>query len=480
MNLFNKKPSMKCPKCGFPVLPKHTFCPNCGQPLTVDAKQKVVQEQKEQKDSLREQWEKEFEIERKTQQAVSEEKRCELHDEAEQKQRLADRDAQRSREGQQFDFDLEERRKDADDIRIVNRNIHQQEMADREMQRVQDIADRETQRSREGQQFDFDLEERRKDADEARSLNRDIHQQEMTDREAQRSRDDRQFDFDLEQHKEEMNDERSFKRDEHSQAMTDRDTQRRRDQQQIDFDLRRAEKTADLEIKQQEKTFDFDIEYKRQKIAEEHVFHMEEHEIKMAAHQQNMADREAQRRMEELKLKGDVARQNMQVMMDAKRLAHQDDLKHEADMQQSRFEAEERRMQTQKEMTAEQIMAAQIREMDAGAQAKFAESFSAGKDAAREREMAKEQAAIYDKVLGVNNTQVRNVGNQVLAPLSLNTLWLRERGFKGSFNELAGYLQEVGGQIAQEQDKDGNPVIVVTGLNQDLITNILRSFGVDI
>ena len=342
------------------------------------------------------------------------------------------------------------------------------------------MTDRETQRSREGQQFDFDLEERRKDADEARSLNRDIHQQEMTDREAQRSRDDRQFDFDLEQHKEEMSDERSFKRDEHSQAMTDRDTQRRRDQQQIDFDLRRAEKTADLEIKQQEKTFDFDLEQKRQKIAEEHVLHMEEHEIKMAAHQQDMADREAQRRMEELKLKGDVARQNMQVMMDAKRLAHQDDLKHEADMQQSRFEAEERRMQNQKEMTAEQIMAAQIREMDAGAQAKFAESFSAGKDAAREREIAKEQAAIYDKVLGVNNTQVRNVGNQVLAPLSLNTLWLRERGFKGSFNELAGYLQEVGGQIAQEQDKDGNPVIVVTGLNQDLITNILRSFGVDI
>jgi len=429
MNLFNKKPSMKCPKCGFPVLPKHTFCPNCGQPLTTDAEQQVAQEQKEQKDSLREQWEKEFEIERKKQQVVSEEKRSELHDEAEQKQRLADRDAQRSREGQQFDFDLEERRKDAD---------------------------------------------------EARSLNRDIHQQEMTDREAQRSRDDRQFDFDLEQHKEEMSDERSFKRDEHSQAMTDRDTQRRRDQQQIDFDLRRAEKTADLEIKQQEKTFDFDLEQKRQKIAEEHVLHMEEHEIKMAAHQQDMADREAQRRMEELKLKGDVARQNMQVMMDAKRLAHQDDLKHEADMQQSRFEAEERRMQTQKEMTAEQIMAAQIREMDAGAQAKFAESFSAGKDAAREREIAKEQAAIYDKVLGVNNTHVRNVGNQVLAPLSLNTLWLRERGFKGSFNELAGYLQEVGGQIAQEQDKDGNPVIVVTGLNQDLITNILRSFGVDI
>ena len=28
---------MKCPKCGFPVLPKHAFCPKCGNPLTDEA-----------------------------------------------------------------------------------------------------------------------------------------------------------------------------------------------------------------------------------------------------------------------------------------------------------------------------------------------------------------------------------------------------------------------------------------------------------
>lgn len=410
MNFFSKKPSMKCPKCGFPVLPKHIFCPKCGHALTDEAQQQVEEQNKAQ----RETWEEEFEVEKKR------------------------------------------------------------------------------------AQFDFDQKQEQQKSAEEQELRKIEHQQEMAERDAQRCRDQQQLDFDLEQRKEELSDERSFKRDEHSQTMTDRDTQRSRDQKQFDFELQRAEKTADMEAKQQEKQFDFDLEVQKQEKADEHVLRMEEHEMKMASHEQDMADREAQRRMEELKLKGSIAMQNMQAMMDAKRAARQDD-----------FEAEERRMQTQKEMTAEQIMAAQIREMDAEAQAKFAESFSAGKDAAREREVAEEKVQMQQQMMQ-QMTEMAKMGFQANAtvatgkidalreghaaaaptsppvtpepekpkPIRLNTSWLREHGYEGSFNELAGYLHNLGAGISQDYDNQGNPVIVVEGLNQAQVTDVLEKSGV--
>jgi hypothetical protein len=338
------------------------------------------------------------------------------------------------------------------------------------------------------------------------------------------SQQEKKFDFDLEQKRRDADDERSFRKDEHQQEMTDRNVQRNREQQQFDFDLKRAEKTAEIEDKQREKKFDFDLEVQKQEKADEHVLRMEEHEMKMASHEQDMADREAQRRMEELKLKGNIAMQNMQAMMDAKRAARQDE-----------FEAEERRLQTQKEMTAEQIMAAQIREMDAEAQAKFAESFSAGKDAAREREVAEEKTQIYEKMMGqmmdmaktgmqtnadiangriteersrgedykeeahraqerLDRTQEQSLkytaqvtsseqstqapATESPSPIPLNTLWLREHGFEGSFNELAGYLHNLGADISQDYDNQGNPIIVVEGINQAKVMEVLEKAGV--
>ena len=356
MGIFSK--SMKCPKCGFPVLSKHTFCPKCGHALTDEAQQQV----EEREESQRKQWEDQFGFESKK---------------------------------QQLDFD--------------------QKLVD-------------------------------KDSDVEREIRRAEHQQEMSDREAQRNR----------------------------------------DQHQYDFELKRAEKAADLDLNQQEKKFDFDLEVQKQEKADEHVLRMEEHEMKMASNQQDMADREAQRRMEELKLKGNIAMQNMQAMMDAKRAARQDE-----------FEAEERRMQTQKGMTAEQIMAAQIREMDAAAQAKFAESFSAGKDAEREREVTKEQARIYEKMMGqmvdlaktgmqthadITNErmaeQATHQDSSLNTPIPLNTSWLREHGYEGSFNELAGYLHNLGAEISQDYDNQGNPIILVSGLSQSQVMDVLEKVGV--
>ena len=538
MNFFSKKPSMKCPKCGFPTLPKHTFCPKCGHALTEEAQQQVEEHNKAQ----RETWEEEFEVEKKKAQFDFDQKQEQQKSAEEQElrkiehqQEMSDRDAQRSRDQQQFDFDLEQRKEELSDERSFKRDEHNQLMTDRD-----------TQRSRDQQQLDFDLEQRKEELSDERSFKRDEHNQSMTDRDAQRNRDQQQFDFelqraektadldmsqqekkfdfDLDQKRRDADDERGFRKDEHQQEMTDRNVQRNREQQQFDFDLKRAEKTAELEDKQREKKFDFDLEVQKQEKADEHVLRMEEHEMKMASHEQDMADREAQRRMEELKLKGSIAMQNMQAMMDAKRAARQDE-----------FDAEERRLQTQKEMTAEQIMAAQIREMDAGAQAKFAESFSAGKDAAREREVAKEQAQIYEKMMGqmmdmaktgmqtnadiaigriveerqrgdeyreeahrvqerIDKTQEQSLKytaqvtsseqstqappTESPSPIPLNTLWLREHGFEGSFNELAGYLHNLGADISQDYDNQGNPIIVVEGINQAKVMEVLEKAGV--
>ena len=487
-----------CLKCGTIAAENEIFCPKCGHALTEEAQQQVEEHNKAQ----RETWEEEFEVEKKKAQFDFDQKQEQQKSAEEQElrkiehqQEMSDRDAQRSRDQQQFDFDLEQRKEELSDERSFKRDEHNQSMTDRDAQR-----------NRDQQQFDFELQRAEKTAD------LDMSQQE------------KKFDFDLDQKRRDADDKRGFRKDEHQQEMTDRNVQRNREQQQFDFDLKRAEKTAELEDKQREKKFDFDLEVQKQEKADEHVLRMEEHEMKMASHEQDMADREAQRRMEELKLKGSIAMQNMQAMMDAKRAARQDE-----------FDAEERRLQTQKEMTAEQIMAAQIREMDAGAQAKFAESFSAGKDAAREREVAKEQAQIYEKMMGqmmdmaktgmqtnadiaigriveerqrgdeyreeahrvqerIDKTQEQSLKytaqvtsseqstqappTESPSPIPLNTLWLREHGFEGSFNELAGYLHNLGADISQDYDNQGNPIIVVEGINQAKVMEVLEKAGV--
>ena len=267
MELFSK--SMKCPKCGFPVLSKHTFCPKCGHALTDEAQQQV----EEREESQRKQWEDQFGFESKKQQLDFDQKLVDKDSDVERdirkdehQQEMADREAQRNRDQQQYDFELKRAEKAAD------LDLNQQE-----------------------KKFDFDLDQKQRDADEERSFRKDEHQQEMSDREAQRNRDQQQydfelkraekaadldlgqqqktFDFDLDQKQRNADDERGFKRDEHQQEMSDREAQRNRDQQQ----------------------FDFDLEVKKQAKADEHALRMEEHEMKMASNQQDMADREAQR-----------------------------------------------------------------------------------------------------------------------------------------------------------------------------------------
>jgi hypothetical protein len=62
--------------------------------------------------------------------------------------------------------------------------------------------------------------------------------------------------------------------------------------------------------------------------------------------------------------------------------------------------------------------------------------------------------------------------------LRLNTQWLRQHGYEGSFNELAGQLANMGGDISQDFDEQGNPVIVVEQLTDSQVMDVLIKLGV--
>ena len=428
----------------------------------------------------------------------------------------------------------------------------------------------------EGIELDADLEIRRK---------RDDYDFENRKREAQFDFDtrkrDTEFEFEIDVKRQEWEDERQFKLDERQFRLDDHQTEmekRREEQRQqrtsFDFDMRKKEDQANFESRKQNTEFDFDLEGKRLERDDERQIKLDDHQtemekrreeqrqqrtsfdfdvekqrktfnfdldqkskdadiertMKLGSHEQDLADRESRRRMEELEQKGNIAMRNMQAMMEAKRAAKQDELQHEQTMQQAKFEAEERRMQTQKEMTAEQIMAAQIREMDAGAQAKFAESFSAKNSAERERQVADEKAQMYERMMQQMQTgnqqnaqmqqqmmqqmmEMAKMGFQANAnvatgridalkenlqptspmtpeptpaastpeppkTLRLNTQWLRQHGYEGSFNELAGQLANMGGDISQDFDEQGNPVIVVEQLTDSQVMDVLIKLGV--
>ena len=439
-------------------------------------------------------------------------------------------------EGIELDADLEIRRK-RDDYDFENRKREAQ--FDFDTRKQEDQFDFDTRKR--DTEFEFEIDVKRQEWEDERQFKLDErqfrlddHQTEMEKRREEqrqqrtsfdfdmRKKEDQanfesrkqntEFDFDLEGKRLERDDERQIKLDDHQTEMEKRREEQRQQRTSFDFD-----------VEKQRKTFNFDLDQKSKDADIERT-------MKLGSHEQDLADRESRRRMEELEQKGNIAMRNMQAMMEAKRAAKQDELQHEQTMQQAKFEAEERRMQTQKEMTAEQIMAAQIREMDAGAQAKFAESFSAKNSAERERQVADEKAQMYERMMQQMQTgnqqnaqmqqqmmqqmmEMAKMGFQANAnvatgridalkenlqptspmtteptpaastpeppkTLRLNTQWLRQHGYEGSFNELAGQLANMGGDISQDFDEQGNPVIVVEQLTDSQVMDVLIKLGV--
>ena len=229
------------------------------------------------------------------------------------------------REGKEMDRSRENRRADADldfDIRSRQEN------------------------------FDFDMGRRRDEHDFEMGRRRDEHDFDMTSRKAE-------FDFDLDDRRQDKDIDRTVRLDEHGQNIADREHQRRMAEKNLDFD--HQETHADKEV---------------------------ERTTKLSAVQQEAADRQHARDMEmrrqqqeELRLKGNIAMENMKAMMEAKRAAKKDELDAATDQ-----------LNIKSQMSAEQLAAEQLRDLDVSAQAGFMDALKEKSSSAKDAELARREA----------------------------------------------------------------------------------------
>lgn len=138
-------------------------------------------------------------------------------------------------------------------------------------------------------------------------------------------------------------------------------------QRQDEYNDQRREKDDDYEDSRREKDFEFeqrqkDAEYSR--ANQEVLDHLEAEKLR------------SQNEMDVLRQKAEIARQNMQEMQ-----------RHEEEMAEKKHQEELARIAAQQNMSAEQLMATGVADLDAGAQKAFAEMLAAGKGNEKEREM---------------------------------------------------------------------------------------------
>lgn len=200
--------------------------------------------------------------------------------------------------------------------------------------------------------FDFDMGRRRDEHDFEMGRRRDEHDFDMTSRKAE-------FDFDLDDRRQDKDVERTVRLDEHNQNIADREHQRRMAEKNLDFD--HQETHADKEV---------------------------ERTTKLSAVQQEAADRQHARDMEmrrqqqeELRLKGNIAMENMKAMMEAKRAAKKDELDAATDQ-----------LNIKSQMSAEQLAAEQLRDLDVSAQAGFMDALKEKSSSAKDAELARREA----------------------------------------------------------------------------------------
>ncbi len=453
-----------------------------------------------------------------------------------------------------LDADIETRRKEdayAEEKYQLDKKHEHDEWAEKFMREGKEM-DRSRENRRADADLDFDIRSRNEEHDFEMGRRRDEHDFDMTARKAE-------FDFDLDDRRQNRDIDRTIRLDEHGQNIADREHQRHMDEKNLDFD--HQETHADKEV---------------------------DRTVRLSAVEQDAADRQHARDMEmrrqqqeELRLKGNIAMENMKAMMEAKRAAKKDELDAATDQ-----------LNIKSQMTAEQIAAEQLRDLDASAQAGFMDALKEKSSSAKEAELARREAEMtrqmHEQMMGradsmheqnrndlkemmaqmmqmqqmsqqqamdlarhsmdtsaviassqaasnasaaerraadlerdnqryredarhaqerVDSNQAQSLDyatrvtqtameNDVPAPevptgaraqamreeistVPLNTGWLRDHGFAGSFNELAGQLSSLGASISKDFDADGNPVIVVDGLPEGQIFDTLRSFGVE-
>ena len=343
----------------------------------------------------------------------------------------------------EFDFDLDDRRQDKDIDRTVRLDEHGQNIADRELDRElnaqarrQDLehqhVDHEFDIDSRKAQLDFDLDDRRQDKDVERTVRLDEHGQNIADREHARARADKhddfdmesqrkaqdfdmesqrkaqdfdldsrkaQLDFDLDDRRQDKDVERTVRLDEHGQNIADREHARARADKRDDFDMESQRKAQDFDYESRRAQMELDAadHAHQRRMAEKNLDfdHQETHAdkevertTKLSAVEQDAADRQHARDMEmrrlqqeELRMKGNIAMENMKAMMEAKRAAKKDEL-----------EAATDQLNIRSQMSAEQLAAEQLRDLDASAQAGFMDALKEKSSSAKEAELARREA----------------------------------------------------------------------------------------
>lgn len=176
-------------------------------------------------------------------------------------------------------------------------------------------------------------------------------------------------------------------------------------------DFERNEKLKDHEIDEKLKNDDFnriqrekEYEYQRQLRDSEDALKRLQQMIEIEENQKDSA------------LRRDLEQQRMQAELNLTQLKEQ----HAFELEQARLkeETEKAKIQTESTMSAEQLLGKNIAQMDATAQAKFAESFSHLKEIELTKANAQQQNDMYEKMVamaqanGVNIQQLQASNNQ--------------------------------------------------------------------
>lgn len=474
-----------------------------------------------------------------------------------------------------LDADIETRRKEdayAEEKYQLDKKHEHDEWAEKFMREGREM-DRSRENRRADADLDFDIRSRNEEHDFEMGRRRDEHDFDMTARKAE-------FDFDLDDRRQNRDIDRTIRLDEHGQNIADRELDRELHAQARRQDLEHQHAAQEFDLEAKKAQLDFDLDDRRQDKDVERTSRLSAVEQE-AADRQHARDMEMRRQQqEELRMKGNIAMENMKAMMEAKRAAKKDELDAATD-----------RLNIKSQMSAEQIAAEQLRDLDVSAQAGFMDALKEKSSSAKEAELARREAEMtrqmHEQMMGradsmheqnrndlkemmaqmmqmqqmsqqqamdlarhsmdtsasiasaqaasnasaaerraedlerdnqryredarhaqerVDSNQAQSLDyatrvtqtameNDVPAPevptaartqamreeistVPLNTAWLRDHGFAGSFNELAGQLSSLGATISKDFDADGNPVIVVDGLPEGQIFDTLQAFGV--
>lgn len=342
--------------------------------------------------------------------------------------------------------------------------------------------------------FDFDMGKRRDEHDFDMDRWRAEHDFDMESRKAQ-------FDFDLDDRRMDKDVERTARLSAVEQAAADRQHARDMEmcrQQQEELRLKGSiameNMKAMMEAKRATRKDELDAETDKlnikstmsaEQIAAEQLRHLD------AAAQSGFMDalREKSSSAKEAELarrEAEMTRQMHEQMMGRADSMHE---QNRNDMKEMMAQ-----MMQMQQMSQQQAMDLARHSMDTSAN--IAASQAASNASAAERRVAdlerdnqryREDALHSQERVDANQTQSLDYATRVteiqtmretVKTVPLNTAWLREHGFGGSFNELAGQLSSLGGAISKDFDADGNPVIVVDGLPEGQVFDTLQAFGV--